>query len=196
MNTRTRSSSFIGEVAFGFVVSAVAAAVAVALAFVLPGATVARLVVAGLGLTIVLRSIARSDEKTGRIVTVAAWLAAAAGVWFAGAALPTYVIVHVAMVWLLRSLFSYSRLIEAGLDFGLTVLALSFALFAAVRTDSVFLAVWCFVLLQSLHVSLPGFAARLTRAREPDVPAGDPNLGFAEALRAADEALHRIAGRH
>ena len=195
MRSQARTPSFLGEAAFGFVLSLVAAAVALTSSFVLPAPIVMRLIVAGLGLTLVLRAIGRSGEKTGRVVTVAVWVAAAAGVWFIDAALPTYVAVHVTLVWLVRSLFSYSRLVDAGLDLGLSLLALCLAVFAAVRTESVFLATWTFLLLQALQVSIPALATRLTAPTEREMPAGDPNRGFADAFKAADEALHRIAGR-
>jgi hypothetical protein len=195
MRARNRIPTFVGEVTFGFVVSLVVAAVASTSSFVLPAAVVGRLVIAAVGLTLVVRAIARSDEKTGRVVTVTVWLVAAAGVWLVDASLPVYFAVQVMLVWLIRSLYAYSRLIEAGLDLGLTLLALSFAVFAAVRTDSVFLACWSFLLLQALHVAIPGLASRLTASAEREIPGGDPNRGFNDAFKAADEALHRIAGR-
>jgi hypothetical protein len=196
MSARLRKPTFLGEAAAGFVISVVAAVVALSLSFVLPAGVVARLVVAALGLTLVLRAMARSSEKTGRIVTVAVWLAAAAGIWLIGASLVTTVVVHVALVWLVRSLFAYSRLVEAALDLGLTLLALSFAVFAAVRTDSVFLAAWSFLLLQALHVAIPGLALRMTSRAAREGPCSDPNRGFADAFKAADEALQRIAAGH
>jgi hypothetical protein len=195
MKTRKRTTSFLGEVTFGFVISLIAAAIALTLSFVMPGAIVARVVVSGLGLAVVVRAIVRSDERTGRIVTLVAWGLAAAAVWLTGVGLPTFIIVHVALAWLVRSLFSCSRLVEAGVDLGLTLLALSFAIFAAVRTDSVFLAAWSFLLVQALHVSIPGLVSRFMSPREKPIPPGDPNRGFSDAFKAADDALHRIAGR-
>lgn len=195
MSARSRRPGFLGEVVFGFAVSAVAAALALTLAFVAPGAVVARLVIAGLGLALVLRAIGRSDEKTGRVVAVVVWFVVAAAVWLSGASLPVYLVVHLALAWLARSLFMYSRLLEAGIDLGLSLLAISFAVFAAVRTDSVFLASWCFFLVQAFQASIPGIAARLTTPAAKDEAGDDPNRGFAEAFKAADEALHRLAGQ-
>jgi hypothetical protein len=195
MKARVPKTSFLGEVAFGFVISLVAAAVALSLSYLMPAPFVARLVVAALGLAVVVRAISRSGERTGRIVTLAIWVVVAAAVWGAGVALPTFIVVHVTLAWLVRSLFCYARIVEAGCDFGLTLLALSFAVFAAVRTDSVFLAAWSFLLVQALHVAIPGLVARWTEPKARDLPLGDPNRGFADAFKAADEALHRIAGQ-
>ena len=195
MKTRTRNAGFLTEAVFGFVVSLIAAAVALTLSFLFPAAFIARLVVAGTGLAIVIRSIARSDEKTGRILTLVVWLVATAAVWLTGVGLATFIIVQLTLSWLVRSLFFYSRFIEVGLDLGLTLLATSFAVFAAVRTESVFLAVWCFLLVQAMHVAIPGLVSRWTAPKRNEVPFGDANRGFADAFKAADEALHRIAGR-
>jgi hypothetical protein len=195
MKTRTRNKSFLGEAAFGFVVSLIAAAVAVTLSYLMPAAFIARLVISGIGLAVVVRAIARSDEKTGRVVTLVVWLLATVAVWLAGVGLATFIVVQLILTWLVRSLFFHSRFVEAGLDLGLTLLATSFAIFAAVRTDSVFLAAWSFLLVQALHVAIPGLVSRWTTPKEKEIGLGDPNRGFADAFKAADEALHRIAGQ-
>jgi hypothetical protein len=204
MRVRTKQRSFLNEIATGFIVSLIAAAVALTASFAFPAAFVARLVVAGLGLALVLRAIGQSDERTGRIVTVGVWLAAAAVAWISGIGLPAYVALHAVLVWLVRALFSYSRFSEAGLDLGLTAIAVSFGVWAAVRTESVFLATWCFLLVHALSVAIPGLAAG-SRARRPgEVPGlrldgaltgADDNRGFADALKAAEAALERIAAR-
>jgi hypothetical protein len=195
MKANIRQTSFLREAVFGFLVSLVVAAAALTLSFVMPAAVLSRVVITGIGLAVVIRTIARSDETTGRIVAVAVWIAAAASVWLVGGGLSVFIVVHVALVWLIRALFCCSRLGEAGLDLGLTVLALNFAILAAVRTESVFLATWCFLLVQALHVAIPGLVSQWTATREKELPVGDPNHGFAEAFKAADEALHRIAGQ-
>jgi hypothetical protein len=59
----------------------------------------------------------------------------------------------------------------------------------------VFLAAWSFLLVQALHVSIPGFVAHWSEPKRKEMPSGDPNRGFADAFKAADEALHRIAGQ-
>jgi len=195
MNAPRRQATFIGEAVFGFAVSLTVAAVALTLSFVMPFGIVARLVVSGIGLAVVLRAIGRSDEKTGRVVVLAIWAALTAAVWLLGMALGLFVLMQATLVWLVRSLFSYSRLMEAAIDFGLSALAISFAVFAAARTESVFLAAWCFLLVQALHVSIPGLVRSWSAPRNEALPTGDPNRAFADAFRAADQALHRIAGQ-
>lgn len=195
MSGHTQKRGFLGEAAFGFVVSLIAAAVAATLSYLMPAALVIRLVVTGLGLTFVVRAIGQSEDRTGRVLCLVAWTVAAAAVWLAGVGLPIFVIVHVTLAWLVRSLFTYSRIVEAGVDFGLTLLALSFGVYAAVRTDSTFLATWSFLLVHALHVTIPGVVSRWSGPKEHAMPLDDPNRGFADAFKAADDALHRIAGQ-
>jgi len=195
MSARRPSGSFLREAAFGFVASAIAAVLATTLAYVLPGGAIVRALIAALGLTLVLRTLAQSNERTGRIVALAIWFAAAALVWFAGFGIPATVGIHLLLAWLVRALFTRSRLIEAGLDFALAVFAVSFATFAALRTGSVFFASWSFLLVHALGAAVPALADAWTRPRAGASPDDDPNRGFALALKAADEALTRIAAR-
>jgi hypothetical protein len=195
MKSRAGSGSFLREAAFGFVVSVVAAVAATTLTFVLPAGMVVRALVAGIGLALVLRALSRSNEKTGRIVTISLWLAAAAAAWLSGIGLPAYLAIHVLSVWLVRSLFGCARALEAGLELALALLAASFAIFAAVRTDSVFLASWSYLLVMALGVGIPALVAKWTESTPAEIAGDDPNRGFALASKAADEALQRIAAR-
>lgn len=195
MSRHPDRGSFLREAGFGFILSLVAAVVASTLTVFLAPATVLRALVAAIALALVLRAIARSNEKTGRIVTLAVWFAAAATVWLAGFGLPAYVAIHVLLLWLVRALFACSRPLEAGLELALSLLAASFATYAAVRTGSVFLASWSFVLVMALGAAIPALVRRFTEPKPQTLPSDDPNRGFARASRAADEALQRIATR-
>lgn len=195
MSTRPGKTSFFRELGFGLVLSLAAGAIGLTLSVVFGPAAAIRAVVAGIGLVYVVRTLARSSEATGRVTIVLVWAVAAGGAWFLEVGLAAYVVLHVGMVWLVRSLYAYSRLTEAALDLGLSTLAVSFALWALVRTESVFLAVWCFSLVQAMHVAIPGLAARVLGPGD-EAPVGvDANRGFTSALNAADEALQRMAAR-
>ena len=192
------SSSFLREAAFGFVLAVAAAAAALTLSFALPTPIVARVVVAGAALAYLLRTLARANERTGRVVCVALWLAATCGAWWLGVGLPGFVLLHVAAIWLVRSLYAYSTFVEAALDLGLSALAMSFAVWAGVRTESLFLAVWCFFLIAAMHVAVPSAAAALTSragSGKENAAGDDANRNFTEALRAAHAALERMAAR-
>jgi len=71
-------------------------------------------------------------------------------------------------------------------DLGVTLLGAAFAVWAAQRADSAFLAFWCFFLVQAFHVSIP---ASLTRGGTTEAP----DDAFARAHRAAEAAVRRLS---
>jgi hypothetical protein len=145
-----------------------------------------RVVIALLGFAYVLHAIGRSGERVGRITTLVCWLAVASAAWLVGLPFVAYVLVHLGAVWLVRSLYYYSGLLPALADLGLTLLGAAFAVWAAQRADSAWLAFWCFFLVQAFHVAIP---QSLTRRVAQDVP----DDAFARAHRAAEAAVRRLS---
>jgi len=166
--------------------SACGAALLAALAPWLGLVVALRAVIALLGLAYVIYAIGRSGERVGRITTLVCWLVVASGAWLAGLPLVAYVPVHLGAVWLVRSLYYYSGLMPALADLGVTLLGAAFAVWAAQRADSAWLAFWCFFLVQAFHVSIP---ASLTRGGAPEAP----DDAFARAHRAAEAAVRRLS---
>ena len=157
-----------------------------ALIFSACGAALLAALAPWLGLAYVLYAIGRSGERVGRITTLVCWLVVACGAWLAGLPLVAYVLVHLGAVWLVRSLYYYSGLMPALADLGVTLLGAAFAVSAAQRADSAWLAFWCFFLVQAFHVSIP---ASLTRGSAPEAP----DDAFARAHRAAEAAVRRLS---
>ncbi|HEX6993989.1 MAG TPA: hypothetical protein VF339_07555 [Gammaproteobacteria bacterium] len=154
----------------------------------LVGASAAiRIVVAVLGLAYVLYVLADSAERTGRTTTVVVWAAVAAAAWITNPPLGVYVLLHVALIWLVRALYRYSSTLSALADLTLTALAAAFAVWTAARTGSAWLALWCFFLVQAFHVWLP----EKLGGRAPRDPRGEND--FERARHAAEAALRRLA---
>lgn len=172
--------------AAAFVMSACGAALLAALAPWLGGGTALRAVIALLGFAYVLYAMARSGERVGRLTTVACWLAAAGGAWLLDLPLAGYVLVHLGAVWAVRSLYYYSGLTPALADLGLSALGAALAVWAAQRSGSAWLALWCFFLVQAFHVAIP---QSLTRRA---APAREGEDAFARAHRAAEAAVRRL----
>lgn len=149
--------------------------------------SVVRLVIPGLGLAYLLYLFSRSGERTGRITTMTLWLAMAIATWWISPPLPFYLLIHVAAVWLVRSLYFYSGILPALMDLGLSGLSVSAAVWAITRSGSVFLATWCFFLVQSLFVTIP---------TSVDRPASNDRRGdednFEKARRRADAAVRQL----
>jgi hypothetical protein len=195
MSSPAKTASYMREIVIGLLVSLVAAAAASALSFVLSPATVMRAVVAGVGFVLVLRAVASSREKSGRIVALLVWMSAALATAYAGIALPAYVAMHLALLWLARAFFVHRSFVAMLADFGLATLSISFAVWAAVSTSSVFLATWCFCVVQAAHVGIPAFVARFSSRPDESPLGGDEYRRFDDAVAAAEAALRRIAAR-
>jgi hypothetical protein len=147
------------------------------------------LVVAALGLGYVLFVMARSAERVGRLTTVALWLAIAAAAWLANLPLAGYVLVHAGLVWLVRSLYGYGVLAPALADLALTALSVAVAAWAAARSGSAWLALWCFFLAQAFAALIPAALGSRAAGTEPDSV-----TAFDRAQRAAEAAVRRLSG--
>jgi hypothetical protein len=183
-----RPSFFHGVIVaaiLGFFASAVVATLA---PFIGLGAVV-RLVIPALGLAYLLYLFSRSEERAGRVTTLSAWSALAAVTWWLAPPLPLYLLIHVGAVWLVRSLYFYSGLLPALMDLGISALSVSATVWAITRSGSVFLATWCFFLVQALFVAIPPTLQRKQKAHRSTAASSD---NFEHARRQADQALRQL----
>ena len=181
-----RPSFFHGVIVaavLGFLASAV---VATLTPFVGLGAVI-RLVIPALALAYLLYLFGRSEERVGRVTTLSLWAALAAVTWWVAPPLPFYLLIHVGAIWLVRSLYFYSGLVPALLDLGISALSVSAMVWALSRSGSVFLATWCFFLVQALFVAIPP-AIKSRKAKQTKTH----NDNFAHAKRNADKALRQL----
>ena len=190
MSARTDSPqrpSFGASLTAGFALAVCGAAVLAALAPLVGGGTGLRAVIALVAFAYVLYLVGKSGEPVGRVATLACWLVAALCAGVAGLPFAAYVLVHVGLVWLVRSLYYYSGVLPALADLGLSVLGAAFAVWAAQRSGSAWLSFWCFFLAQSFHVLIPNaLAGRGARG-------GDADDAFNRAQRTAEEAIRRLS---
>lgn len=150
---------------------------------------VVRLVIPMLGLAYLLYLLNRTTERLGRVTTLTLWTAMAAVTWWIAPPLPLYVLIHVGAVWLVRSLYFYSGIMPALMDLGLNALSVSAAVWAITRSGSVFLATWCFFLVQALFVAIP---PAVQRTAKPEMNTAVDNDSFERARRQADAALRQL----
>jgi hypothetical protein len=190
MSARERSTpraTFGTSLGMGLVLSLCGAAVLSVLGPMLLAGYALRAVIAIVAFAYVLYLIGKSGERVGRVTTVVCWLAVALGAAVAGLPLGVYVLLHVGLIWLVRSLYYYSGVLPALADFGLGLLGVVFAVWAAQRTGSAWLAFWCFFLTQSFHVLIPqSLGSRESQASGPDDT-------FNRAHRMAEEAIRRLS---
>lgn len=182
-----RPSFFHGVIVAGILGFFASAVVATLTPFVGLGA-VLRLVIPALGLAYLLYLFSRSGEAIGRVTTLAVWSALAAITWWVAPPLPFYLLIHVTAIWLVRSLYFYSGVVPALMDLGLSTLSVSATIWAITRSGSVFLATWCFFLVQALFIAIPPAIKKPVTQRN----AAAENERFECARRQADQALRQL----
>ena len=151
--------------------------------------TVFRLVIAASGLAYLLYLFSRSEERVGRVMTISLWGVLAAITWWLAPPLPLYFLAHVAAIWLVRSLYFYSGVLPALMDLGLSALSISVSVWAITRSGSVFLATWCFFLVQALFVTIPPSVKSKRKAQRNTAVESET---FEHARRQADQALRQL----
>jgi hypothetical protein len=186
--TSHRPTTFLGGVAVAFVLAAAGAAVFAALTTVLTSSVAIRATSELLAGAYVLYLLSRSNERSGRIVTIAVWLSGAVATSVFAPSLSLFLVAHVAMIWLVRTLNFHGSFMAALLDLGLTGLAFAAAIWAARTSASLFLAVWCFFLIQALFVVVPEDANAQAQSG-----GGFDDQPFKRAQRNAGAALRRLA---
>ena len=150
-----------------------------------------KLVIAALSTAYVFYLLRLHHARIGNIVlgTSTALILIAALLW--GLATSTLVFVSIILIWIVRSLITYSSAFMSILDDALCLLGLGIAVSASGATGSAFWAIWCFFLSQSLFALIPEQPGRSTK------PAGSTPLmetdGFSAAHKAAEAALRELA---
>lgn len=186
---KPRSPFFRGV--FVAAILALAATLAVSgLALLASAPGVIRLVVPAICGAYIVLFLRGQRIKTGRIVTVIAWLSFSVAAWWGVASLPFYLLLHAGAIWLVRCLYAYSSLLPALADFVLTAFSAAAFSWALARSGSVFLATWCFFLLQALWTCIPTKTGKYHLAEK----AVTPNR-FESAKRRADAAIRQLAAR-
>lgn len=176
-------SGVIVAAALAFVASAVIGALT---PFVGTG-DVVRLVVPAISLAYIVYLMRSSGERTGNLATLSLWSVLAVAGWWISPSLPIYLLLHVAAIWLVRCLYFYTGVFPALADLGLSALSLAALAWAGSHTGSVFMATWCFFLVQSLYATIPETAGRKRPRRQYT-----DNENFERARRQADAALRQL----
>lgn len=188
-----KQPTFFEGVALALAASLLGSALYNVLSSVFPAGAVLRLLVAGISLAYVFYLLSRSRERVGRVTVIACWTLVAGVLWFIAPPLMLYGLMHLGLIWLIRSLYFYSSILLALADLTLNGLSLASAVWAARQTGSVFLSLWCFFLVQALFVAIP---TRLSRGNR-ETPAGAVDRDrFQRAHRAAEAAVRKLSSIH
>lgn len=179
--------SFLEGVVVALVASLAGTAVDASLSLFLYPGSAPRLVIAGLGLAYVLYLLGRSQERMGRLTSLLVWLLVAGLTGLLAPPLALYLLIHLGLLWLARALYHHASPLAALLDLGLVFLGLAMGLWAIGQSNSLFLGLWCFFLVQALFGALP------VRWGGGSPPSEDAGERFERAHRTAEAALRRLS---
>lgn len=143
---------------------------------------------AAIGFGYVLYLINRSGLRGGRMTILALWLIAASVIaWVSPSVLAT-VCAHIALVWLVRACTYHTGLVPAFADFCLSGGSLLAAGWAVSQTHSLFVSLWCLMLVQAMFSFIP---SRSSSAAAQS--AGGDESSFESAARNAEAALRALS---
>lgn len=178
--------TFLEGVAVALLATFLGGGLYVVLTAMFPPGVAARLLMAALSLGYLLYLLTRSSGKTGRLTALAGWGILAILAWWLAPSLPLYSLLHLAFIWLVRSLYFQGGVLAGLLDGGLCGLGLAAAFAALLRSGSPALAIWCFFLVQALFAVIPAVWPGKNAA------VSLPDDRFDQAHRSAEAALRRL----
>ncbi len=197
--------SLLEGIGLALLVSIIVALVLPVFSLLLAPGVVLRLLFAGLSLVYLSYLLVRSQQKLGRVTVLVCWFMVTIATWVFSASLLSYGVMHLLLIWLVRSLYFYNSSLSALADLALTGFALSAALWAWFSVGSFFLVFWCLFLVQALFVIIPrnfrgprnfqeatvcaASASNFTGQPASDMAAEDP---FEKAHAAAEQALRKL----
>ena len=127
-----KRSTFLQGIVIAFVFALIGAATFSALTLVYASSFIVKLLITCFSALYVVYLLARSAERTGRLTIPALWIAGAISAWIFVPGLTLFLLAHVGMVWVIRSLYFHSSVLPALLDLGLCALSV----IAAIATQS------------------------------------------------------------
>lgn len=157
-----------------------------ALAPVINGELAIYLTIAGLGLGYIIYLLKKSRERIGLFSTVLIWAALTVVMfWFIPSPL-LFLTIQLGLIWLIRCLYFYASVVSALADLVLTGFSLMATVWATYQTESLFLSIWCCLLVNALFVFIP--VDMKQRVGDPMLVYSDR---FQQAYQVAESALKR-----
>ncbi len=97
-----------------------------------------------------------------------------------------FVLASLWLIWLNRCVLKYKGIVDSLTDLILTIISFGAMQWAWLQTGNLSAAWWCFLLLQSLHVFIPG------RGQADGENAETAYDNFDQSMQTAEQALRRI----
>ncbi|OUR73612.1 hypothetical protein A9Q78_02760 [Methylophaga sp. 41_12_T18] len=184
-----KKTTFFDGVLVALVTSLVGSASYYVLSSLFADNLVIRFLISGITLAYILYLLNRSNEKTGRITVISAWSVITIIIWLVWPPAPLFILINLASLWLIRSLYFYSSLFSSLADLALTAISIVVAFWVASHTDSLFLSLWCFFLTQALFVLI--LSSMKNSRRNTDTATN--NSDFQHAYQVAEAAVQKLS---
>ncbi len=149
-----------------------------------------RVLIAAMSFSYSIYLLGRSQQRTGRIIVTLSWLLMSATIWSFEPPLLQYALIHLASLWLIRSLYFHASILGTVLDLGLIGFGVAVAFWALIHSGSLLLSLWCFFLVQAVFVTIPG----RIRTAPTNQDTSNSNVKFQQAMRNAQSALNSLSG--
>lgn len=182
--------AFIEGALFAFVASLVASFLYASLLWIFSELFALKLIISLTGFSYVLYLLSRSDEKTGRVVITFSWIFMAVLFVLIDVPLPLFSLVHLVMIWLIRSLYYYASIVSTLMDFALVALSLILSSWAFYHTGSLLMSLWSFFLMQTLFVLIP---EKIGQSRRNISTEDSDNHKFTRAFNNANDAVRKLS---
>lgn len=181
-----KSATFSEGALLALVSSLVGAISYTALLPIVDGEMAVCVTIACLGLGYIIYLLKRSGERIGLLSTVVIWAFITIALFLFIPSPLLFLTVQLGLIWIIRSLYFYASVIAALADLVLVSFSLMATVWATYQTDSLFLSIWCCLLVNSLFVFIP---VDMKQRRDRSGLAPEQSDRFQQAYQAAESAL-------
>jgi len=185
-----KTATFFEGIFVALIISFISSALLFTLSSLFPANIIIRGLISGISFAYILYLLSRSNERLGRIIVVSVLLISMTTMWFAWPPITFFIFGHMIIIWLVRSLYFYSSLASSLSDLTLNGFSILLAFVVAGHTDSLFLTLWCFFLMQALFVLIPKTIPK--PKSEHSISVGNEE-DFQQSYRAAQVAIQQLS---
>jgi len=189
-----KTATFFEGVLFALIVGFISSVLLFTLSSFFPGNLLIRGLISGISVAYIVYLLTRSNERVGRVIVMTVLLISITTMWFAWPPITLFILGHITIIWLVRSLYFYSSLVSSFADLALNGSSLLIAFAVAGYTDSMFLTLWCFFLIQALFVWIPKSMTKPLSSSNssPSTPLNHEQ-DFQQSFRAAQAAVQQLS---
>jgi len=185
-----KQATFFEGVFIALIVSFISSVLLFTSSSFFPADILIRFLISGISLAYILYLVTRSNERVGRVIVITIWLISMTTLWFVWPPLTLFILSHLISIWLVRSLYFYSSLISSFTDLALNGISVVIAFVVESHTNSVFLTLWCFFLIQALFVMIP---RRIQKSTSDASTPFNNDDDFQHSYHAAEAAVRQLS---